>query len=405
MSRTAAVSVDLARGEVVLGALRVCLERVDQSHRFRIAGRAVVRTVTFEERRFAVHNARVGQNPARDLVANLRALAMDGESDIVADGVLLALAGGGEVAPAYEECAVTAAQALGWGWAAVNEAPAIEVDRVLAATSSHQEADGWTRFVFADGPSRDLEQTCSDMIERLLDRGSAVVEEPSSFSGTLSPSPSEPPDVERRQASPAESEARPAGLPVAANAGAPAAPERREAAQKARAGAFGRTLSPEPVQRSAPEDAPPPVPPQKRQAEIQAGAAATRARVRFGLPDSEAKAERNRISARVQQAGARRVSSPALSQQAASGPGSSHVPGNPEPFGFRPPAAPARAADWPPRGNPPSLAAPLHSWSLQDLQAGAGAAPALAVSNEQPDWLFEIAQALADECDIRGIDS
>jgi hypothetical protein len=151
------IEVDLARSEVVLGTVRVLLQPAGSA--FRLPGGATVRLSTFGERSWSAREALAGA----DLVETLRSFAMQGEPDALGDAVMLALAGGGEEAPSFEICAVEAARIHGWSWKALNEAPAIEVDRAVAVS----QEDGWKRFVFG---TEEIDELVKEMVERLLER-------------------------------------------------------------------------------------------------------------------------------------------------------------------------------------------------------------------------------------------
>jgi hypothetical protein len=176
----AAVAVDLERGEVRLGTRTVRLDPAGRPGWFRLPDGATVRGLTFAERARAAREALTADDPPRALAQALRALALAGPISPIADAVLLALAGGGEPAAGFGSCAVAAAQLRDWSWQALEEAPALEVDRSARTAAPGVDRatlappgpvdDGRQRFVFVSNGPEDLEALIADMAERLLAR-------------------------------------------------------------------------------------------------------------------------------------------------------------------------------------------------------------------------------------------
>jgi hypothetical protein len=104
MQASRPITVDLSTGVVVLGGTRVVLER-DGDH-FVAPGGLRARVLTFEERSGVIAGALMDREPKRALLSRLRNLAGNGNDteEALANALLLALAGGGENAPAFHEC-------------------------------------------------------------------------------------------------------------------------------------------------------------------------------------------------------------------------------------------------------------------------------------------------------------
>jgi hypothetical protein len=181
MTATFAASVDLASNVVTLGAMRVALEPAAQPGRFRLPEVGSVCAVTFGERSALVTNALAGEIPAEDLIAGLRKLALEGDMQPLADAVLLVLAGGGEEAPSFAECIEAVSRHQGLDWQSAQQMGALEVDRCTAALAArtnqarnggNSDGGGWTRFEFvAPADTPDLHRLCAEMAARLLARG------------------------------------------------------------------------------------------------------------------------------------------------------------------------------------------------------------------------------------------
>ena len=166
------VTVDLATGVVTLGGTRVTLER--DGERYVAPDGLGLRALSFEERSSVVAGALMTPEPNRALLNKLRNLGNVTEADDqLADALLLALAGGGEPAPSFEECARTACRLRKLDWQTVQSAPAVLVDQLATEQAISNSDDGWTRFEFREPPdsSLSLEECCQQMLERLLERG------------------------------------------------------------------------------------------------------------------------------------------------------------------------------------------------------------------------------------------
>jgi hypothetical protein len=180
MQASRPITVDLSTGVVVLGGTRVVLER-DGDH-YVAPGGLRARVLTFEERSGVIAGALMDREPKRALLSRLRNLAGNGNDtdEALADALLLALAGGGENAPAFHECLRLACQHGRLDWNSVQRTPAVVVDQ-FAASNEDAAAEGWTRFEFVDpSPSPlSLADCCQQMLDRLLERGTSSGSEPS----------------------------------------------------------------------------------------------------------------------------------------------------------------------------------------------------------------------------------
>lgn len=160
------ISVDLDAGEVRLGGRRVRLHPAPQPDAFFLGHPRgpVTRLLGFEERTMLLLDAEPGEIGRRIAEA---ALVSPGEMpERLRVAVSLALAGGAEDAPAFNECALFALRQEGWDWQRLREAPALVVDRLVSRKPSTAKEDGWNRIVFAE-PTPDLEELVSGMVESL----------------------------------------------------------------------------------------------------------------------------------------------------------------------------------------------------------------------------------------------
>jgi hypothetical protein len=411
MAGAVSVTVDFERGEVVLGSRCVCLEPVGQPYRFRLTGGVIVRAVTFEERSRAVRKALIAPDPAQALIDTLRALAMEGAADAVTDAVVLALAGGSEDAPGFDECAVAAARMHGWDWTTLNQAPAIEVDRVLANAPAPAQPGGWMRFVFAAADAGDLDQLLPEMAERLLERGIGRPHERQA--GEAVPWHASPAkDLAVGAQSGTEDTPRQA-LYSPTPVGPAIDPARISASAKPRFPVLDKPLAEPPARphaSSPPLGVPPVAVPEPLQA-VRGAAAALRTRVLLNPLDTGPPPESGapRVSVRVIEP-APLSAPPALSApHQASGmdsPATTVAPPHARTSLEYPAPVLARPSSAASRPTPAALAletraalAPLPQ--PQSHPAHGSAEPA----SQMPGWLAEIARALADECDLRGIDA
>jgi hypothetical protein len=167
------IMVDLAAGVVTLGGMRVALQR--KGERYVASGGLQARALTFEERSWVVAGALIDPEPNRALLTKLRNLAnISGDhGDEVADALALALAGGGELAPGFAECARAACRNGNLDWQTIQQTPAVLVDQLASQEGTLVNDGGWTRFEFREEPEHptSLAECCEQMLERLLDRG------------------------------------------------------------------------------------------------------------------------------------------------------------------------------------------------------------------------------------------
>ncbi len=167
------VTVDLATGVVTLGGTRVALQR--EGEHYVAPGGVRARALTFEERSGVVAGALIDPEPNRALLTKLRNLAnvSSDHDDELADALTLALAGGGEPAPSFAECARSACRNASLDWQTVQQTPAVVVDQLATEQETSGGDDGWTRFEFREAPQAEvsLGECCQQMLESLLERG------------------------------------------------------------------------------------------------------------------------------------------------------------------------------------------------------------------------------------------
>jgi hypothetical protein len=190
MAGLSTITVDLVRGEVVLGGRRVVLAPVADpdvptaaegargaSKRFRLEDGALVRLITFGERSSLVKQALANEAPSQALMSLLRGAAHAGPCSTLSDAVLLATAGAAEDAPEFDRCAIDASRLQALSWLSVHDTPAIVIDRALAPAVSTELSGGWNRFVFGSSDI-DLETLRREMVALLLARGMPASSEP-----------------------------------------------------------------------------------------------------------------------------------------------------------------------------------------------------------------------------------
>lgn len=167
------VTVDLATGVVTIGGTRVTLDR-DATY-FTAPDGFRARALTFAERSSIVAGALIDPEPNRSLLTKLRSLAAPSHDTAteMSDALMLALAGGGEPAAPFPDCSREACRRQGTDWQTVQQTPAVLVDQIASRDDSADAEAGWTRFEFREAPqdSISVEDCCRLMLEQLLERG------------------------------------------------------------------------------------------------------------------------------------------------------------------------------------------------------------------------------------------
>ncbi len=169
MNGTLHIAVDLDEGVVQLGAERVRL-LPDRGDGFYLNNRRgpMVRALRFEERSLLLTTADSNGDVAT-LIADAAFVSSGYCDDAVRVAVSLALAGGGEEAPSFAECARLVEQQAGWNPEQVSGTLALVIDRLC----SNVESNGWERIVFEEGEP-DLETLIARMVLNLSNRAKAI---------------------------------------------------------------------------------------------------------------------------------------------------------------------------------------------------------------------------------------
>lgn len=378
MTAAAAVSVDLKRGVVTLGATQVALAPADRLGWFRLPGGSLARMIGFIERTALVADALASEDPQGAVTERLREAALTGAHDPITDAVLLALAGGAEEAPSFAECLETVCRLHALDWQSAQGMLAVEVDQMAAGAGNERAAPGegkdWIRFEFAPKPEAiDLAAICAEMTARLLARGLSLAEEivrgeaerripvvRPRKNGVVSEKPLRASAVDSpvRASSGAAADAPLGG----AAPGSSAAPSLNEFAHEAE------------WQTADAADG--------SRAEAMSARAFQKSRVRI-LPRSAVDNALRRAAAENEL--------PTPEDTAVSF--SSALP---VPSAFSNSEQPLARSDWPDFNGNEHERAPNGLLPVRGNEA-----PRF----ESPDWVFEIAQALADECDLRGLDA
>lgn len=169
MNGTLQIAVDLEEREVRLGSERVSLLPAG-GDAFYLGNRRgpMVRALRFEERSLLL-NTNSSNSDVATLIADA-ALVSSGQCvDEVRVAVSLALAGGGEEAPSFSECARLVEQSAGWNPEQVNGTMALVIDRLCGAMAQQESQNGWERIVFQEEEA-DLETLISRMAANLAQR-------------------------------------------------------------------------------------------------------------------------------------------------------------------------------------------------------------------------------------------
>ena len=171
MTGAVQIAVDLEQGEVRLGAEQVRLVPVAGDVFCLNDERGpLVRALKFEERSLLLADA-AGEDVA-SRIAEAALVSSGDRQDDVRIAASLALAGGGENAPAFPECARFVAQQHGWDAQRVSETMALVVDR-LCANIVPEESNGWKQIVFQPN----LDTLISQMVTNLSQRAVVVASE------------------------------------------------------------------------------------------------------------------------------------------------------------------------------------------------------------------------------------
>ena len=169
MNGTLQIAVDLEEGEVRLGSERVRLlpGRGDAFYLINRRG-PMVRALRFEERSVLL-NTNAANGDVAALIADA-AFVSSGECvDPVRVAVSLALAGGGEEAPSFSECARLVEESAGWNPEQVSGTMALVIDRLCGSMKQQDSQNGWERIVFQEDEA-DLETLISRMAANLAQR-------------------------------------------------------------------------------------------------------------------------------------------------------------------------------------------------------------------------------------------
>lgn len=394
-----------------------------------------MRALTFEERSSVVAGTLMDPEPNRALLTKLRTLAKvhpDTDSEL-ADALVLALAGGGEPAPPFAECARTACRKGNLDWQSVYQSAALLVDQLASSAGSPSGNDGWIRFEFWEGPELSLGDCCRQMLERLLRRGTPQQLEQEQ---EATPGPGSSPPQAKLKAAREDSPTGPLNSmraevsPQGRSTGPRVAQRLRTRATLTRAGEVPQTAalkvsnapsrvssalraiplssalmgaSPNAPGEIAPTQA---ADPRADRSAVSRSAEQTAdwvgkssasvepyPRVRDTLPSGVQVPPSNRASVQTTSAAPSRTATP--------------IPGKPRLRGHRLRDLHVRNAEafQPAIGELPSPSASPAGMSASTSSDDAMTImPRRAVSPER-DWIHEIAAALADECDLRGLDA
>jgi hypothetical protein len=171
MNSALQIAVDLEQGEIRLGTESVRLLPVaGDVFCLNDARGPLVRALKFEERARLLSDA--GDRDVASLVADAALVSAGVAIDEIRIAASLALAGGGEEAPAFPECVQFVEQRYGWDEKRIAETMALVVDR-LCGQMVQQDSNGWKQIVFqkSDG---DLGALISQMATNLSQRATGA---------------------------------------------------------------------------------------------------------------------------------------------------------------------------------------------------------------------------------------
>lgn len=172
MNGTLQIAVDLEEGVVQLGSERVRLlpGRGDAFYLINRRG-PMVRALRFEERSLLLtaNTANVSNSDVASSIADAAFVSPGQCDEVVRVAVSLALAGGGEEAPSFSECARLVEEHAGWNPERVSGTLALLIDRLCGKV----ESNGWERIVFEED-ELDLETLISRMAANLSERAIAT---------------------------------------------------------------------------------------------------------------------------------------------------------------------------------------------------------------------------------------
>jgi hypothetical protein len=167
MNAALQIAVDLEEFEIRLGTERVRLLPVaGDVFCLNDARGPLVRALKFEERSRLL--AEVDDQDVASLIADAALVSSGVATQEVRVAVSLALAGGGEKAPPFAECAEFVGQRYGWDEKRIAETMALVIDR-LCSPMVQQDGSGWKQIVFQQTDA-DLGALISQMATNLSQR-------------------------------------------------------------------------------------------------------------------------------------------------------------------------------------------------------------------------------------------
>ncbi len=171
MNRALQIAVDLEQGEIRLGTESVRLLPVaGDVFCLNDARGPLVRALKFEERARLLSEG--SDRDVASLVADAALVSSGVATEEIRIAASLALAGGGEEAPAFPECVRFVEQRYGWDEKRIAESMALVIDR-LCSPLVQQDASGWKQIVFQKSDA-DLGTLISQMASNLSQRAVAA---------------------------------------------------------------------------------------------------------------------------------------------------------------------------------------------------------------------------------------
>ncbi len=389
MNRALQIAVDLEQGEIRLGTESVRLLPVaGDVFCLNDARGPLVRALKFEERARLLSD--VSDRDIASLVADAALVSSGVATEEIRIAASLALAGGGEEAPAFPECMQFVEQRYGWDEKRIAETMALVVDR-LCGQMVQQDASIWKQIVFQKSDA-DLGALISQMASNLSQRAGAqkINIDPEK------PQPSKRSQLPQQHASPSAHgslQAVSSLLPVkrtpfrvlAVNTDKPTQTE------------IPAITSPKPSElpQALIEHNPLPLSTTSAAASLESDFPATLRQqshhADFSLSQSGAQA--NCVNFSQSAAQPYRVN---LSQSQAAAPAKIEQSASQSVATF-----PTTFPEWQPFTTSPSTTKPASEPAPTSARAFTVAAPETHTSQ---DWLAEVAQLLEAECDLRGID-
>lgn len=175
MSLNSRVTFDLPRERAIIGSIEVVVAVAGRDGEIQICGTdgPIIRPLRFGQRTRVVLFAAQSTDPCggvRDGILK-EACVRPGVAPLSVQQILaMVLTGASIPAPTFAETTVLVARSTGWDPAQLDEAEAMEVDRLAIHLGGRVESSDWTQLILADDLNDDLDAIANKLAYRLLSR-------------------------------------------------------------------------------------------------------------------------------------------------------------------------------------------------------------------------------------------